>query len=119
VVFRDSLVAMQDEIIVAYPDNIEAIVQPRRDEARALAALMGVFLEARREAIASASERSEAEEADAKALVQIQRLPDLIRSVVTRGLAEALARAENPPAAEGDVATLPPVRPGTPDGTPD
>ena len=88
---------MQDELVAAYPDgDMEAIMQPRRDRAIGLSNRISAFLTARTDVMEPGPAREEAVAADAKSVEQIRRLPDVIKSVVLRGLAAAAAQPAMP-----------------------
>lgn len=127
VAFRDSLVKMQDEMVAAYPDgDMEAIVQPRREEAIALSDRMGAFLKARTDAMEPGPARDEAAAADADRLSQVRRLPDVVKGWVLKGLAASAATATPEATAGGagqaeapaEPAASPPATPGSAEARP-
>lgn len=104
--FSANLVKMQDALVAAYPDgDVETIMQPRREEAGLLADRIASFLRAKTDAMEPGAARTEAEASDAKAANQVRQLPDVIKSMVLRGLAAAAAAetATPAPAAEGEA----------------
>ncbi|MGA0545429.1 hypothetical protein ACO2Q1_09150 [Brevundimonas sp. VNH65] len=115
--FSASTQTMQDEIVAAWPDgDFEAILQPRREEAGALADRMEAFLRAY--AATLDGEARAAEDArTTRSIAHVRQLPDLIGQVVMRGLK---ARDEAAAALPADTPDAPPTTPAqTASGDPD
>lgn len=110
VAFSANLVKMQDALVAAYPDgDIEAVMQPVREEAGLLADRIASFLRAKTDAMEPGAARTEAEASDAKAANQVRQLPDVIKSVVLRGLAAAAAAETDAPQPAEEGETPPPA----------
>lgn len=105
VALTDSLKVMQDEIVAAWPDgNFEAILQPRRDLARTLGDRMEAFMKARTASMSPGPERDKDELEAERSAAQVRALPDMVHSVVIKGLRARDAEASRN--ADGDESTL-------------